>query len=212
MGFAFFAVVVPLCCALVIATCFMNPSNPSRQACRRAALKLFVFGLVLFLSTPTSVYLAAMIDETYQASIDATAAQGSALSETADDASQEVEEAAAEKDDKAASNPLEFLQQVGGGVASTVSSTVKNVTDAVAGALDMAVNMAGNLIELFGVMLTTTILIPLISPLVMYLAFKALFGQQIAVAPQQVILLPSQTEPALAKANDQSDEGEPRAE
>ena len=208
MGTAFFGVIVPLCCVIAAATGFMKPTNPNRQVYRQAAIKLFALGLVLFLTTPASVYIASRIDETYQESIDATVEQGSeitAASNSNADASSEGDSSAVEgesrgtgkSDDKEAANPFEFLTNFGDDVAKNVSSAVEGATSVVAGAIAAAQNMVGNLIELFGVMLATSILIPILSPLVMYLAFKALFGQQLSAAPQQVVLLPAQSDNSI---------------
>ena len=74
--------------------------------------------------------------------------------------------------------------------------------------------MVGNLIELFGVMIATTILIPLLSPLVMYLAFKALLGQSASAAPQKIEILPAQStestagRPALESKQEDADKGD----
>lgn len=208
MGTVFFGAIVPFCCVLAAVTGFMKPTNPSRQVYRQAAIKLFALGLVLFLTTPASVYIASRIDETYQESIEATVEQGSEITAVSDGAAEGASEgdsstakeesrSASKDDDKEAGNPFEFLTNFGNDVANNVSTAVEGATSVVTDAIAAAQNMVGNLIELFGVMLATSILIPILAPLVMYLAFKALFGQQLSSAPQQVVLLPAQAESSI---------------
>ena len=214
-GFVFFAIIIPMCCLLVAASHFMKPDDTKVQAFQQSALKLFALGLVLFLATPASVLLSSKIDSTYQASIDATVAQESELTNVAKQAETKDEDAAKEEANrKEAENPLQFIQQVGEDVASNVGSAVSSAGNLVTGALDTASTMVGNLIELFGVMIATTILIPLLSPLVMYLAFKALLGQSASAAPQKIEILPAQStestagRPALESKQEEAHKGD----
>ncbi len=191
-GLAFFRLVIPLCCLLVAVSEFLSPANPNRRIYKQAALKFFTLGLILFLSTPTSVLVAGMIDDTYQASIDAVNEQKSEIEDGAKEQSESSETDSKTSKNKEASNPLEFIQNVGSDVANNVGSAVEGATHAAADMVETAGNMVGNMIELFGVMIATSVLIPIISPIVMYLAFKTLFGQQLAAATQQVVLLSDQ--------------------
>ncbi len=192
-GLVFFRFVIPICCLLVAATQFMSPANPNRRIYRQTALKFFTLGLILFAATPTSVHMASMIDETYQSSIDAVVEQRAKIEASAEEQSESKDSESKEEKNKEASNPLEFIQNVGSDVASSVGSAVEGITHAAADMVDTATNMVGNMIELFGVMIATSILIPIISPVVMYIAFKTLFGQQAAAITQEVALLATQT-------------------
>jgi hypothetical protein len=216
MGFVFFTVFVPISCVLVAISGFLSPGNANRQLCRQAAAKFFIFGLVLFLATPTSVLLSSMIDESYQASVDTMIAQGNEVheqtNETANAASSSTNEKEKTANSNTPSNPIEFVQQQFSNVTSNVGSAVENAGKVVTGALDKASATAGNLIELFGVMVATSILIPIIVPIIMYLAFKALFGQQLSGQAQEVKIIAEQVQQALPETTQSKIAGRTPAE
>lgn len=179
MGFAFASIIVPVCCVLLAVYTLMNAGNPYRQALLSGAVRLFALGLILYASVPAGVFVAGKIDETRQESIDATIAQSAQANVAQQDTKTEkTDNSTASKQDEA-SNPLEFLQQVGGDITSAAGSAVESATSAVTGAFDWAINLVSDLIENFGVMIVTSIVIPILVPLVMYLAFKTLFGEQL---------------------------------
>ena len=178
LGFSFFSIVVPVSCLLFAAVQFLDTGNPRVQMARRASIKLFVFGLVLFVATPTSVFVTSKIDETYADSINATI-------QSAEQATEAIEGAANETKRKDPENPLEFIQQK----LEDLQSAAGGVIDGVNGAVDWVRGLLSSFIEAFAVMLVTSLIIPILVPVVIYLAFKMLFGQQ------QIILVQPQEEP-----------------
>ncbi len=141
MGFVFFTVFVPISCVLVAISGFLSPGNANRQLCRQAAAKFFIFGLVLFLATPTSVLLSSMIDESYQASVDTMIAQGNEAheqtNETANAASSSTNEKEKTANSNTPSNPIEFVQQQFSNVTSNVGSAVENAGKVVTSDVDI---------------------------------------------------------------------------
>ena len=178
LGFSFFSIVVPVSCLLFAAVQFLDTGNPRVQMARRASIKLFVFGLVLFVATPTSVFVTSKIDETYADSINATI-------QSAEQATEAIEGAANETKRKDPENPLEFIQQK----LEDLQSAAGGVIDGVNGAVDWVRGLLSSFIEAFAVMLVTSLIIPILVPVVIYLAFKMLFGQQ------QIVLVQPQEEP-----------------
>lgn len=175
LGFSFFSIIVPVSCVIFAAVQFMDMSNLRVQMARRASVKLFVFGLVLFVATPASVFVTSKIDETYADSINATI-------QNAEQATEAIEGAANETKRKDPENPLEFIQQK----LEDLQSAAGGLADGVNGAVDWVRGLLSNFIEAFAVMLVTSLIIPILVPLVIYLAFKMLFGQQqiVLVQPQ----------------------------
>ena len=185
LGFGFFALVIPLCCILLAVARFIRTGN--RLAVQQAALKLFAFGLILYLAIPISVFISGKIDENYQTSIDATVNGSEQISavidETngaSDDKTSKTTSAKTSSESTEAEGPFEFLQQQFGNLQSAADSAIKTAT----GAVDWAKKQVGNYVELFAVMIVTSVIIPVAVPLVLYLVFKILFGQQPVVVPQ----------------------------
>lgn len=192
MGGVMFGGVVPLCCLIGAVTAFMASDDTKRASLRAGALKLLLLGLVLFLTIPVSVSIASAIDGAYQPSIDAVNEQTGtfdAATEAAADKDASATKTNVSKDEERDGGLFEQLTQIGGGVVDSVSSAVSGAAGTVLGVVDAARDMVGDLIELFGVMVATSILIPILVPVVMYLALKMLFGQELSQAATKVVLV-----------------------
>ncbi len=173
IGFALFSMLVPACCVLFAYTRFMSPTNPRRYTLSLTSAKLLAFGLALFLATPLSVLVTNRIDETYAESIDATVLAAQQASDAVETASSETQRTDPE-------NPLEFFQQTLEGLMSVASTAVDSVTNTVG----WVQGILNNFIEAFAVMMVTSVIIPILVPVGMYLLFKLLFGQQtVSVIP-----------------------------
>jgi hypothetical protein len=167
LGFVFFTGVIPLCCVLFISVQFMRKDERRRQQLIGITSRLFMFGLVLFIATPTSVFVASKIDETYQSSIDKTIEATQRTAIFLDTANKEVQR-------KEPDNPLEYIQQRFEDLQATADNVVNNISSLV----DWVKEILNDFIEAFAVMIVTSFVIPILVPLVIYLAFKLLFGQQ----------------------------------
>ena len=167
LGFVFFTGIIPLCCALFVVVQYMRADERRRQRLVGIASRLLTFGLVLFVATPTSVFVASKIDETYQSSIDKTIEATQRTVNILDTANQEVQR-------KDPENPLEYIQQR----FEDLQATANNVATNISGLLDWVKEILNDFIEAFAVMIVTSFVIPILVPLVIYLAFKLLFGQQ----------------------------------
>jgi len=173
IGFAFFTIIVPLCCVIFAVSRFMSPLSLARQTLGQAAFKLFAFGLVLFISTPASVFITSQIDNTYKDSIDATV-------QTAQEVTEAIQDSAKTNERKDPENAWEFLQQR----FEDLQVGVETISQGAVGALEWVRGLLGSFVEAFAVMLVTSIIIPILVPVVIYLAFKLLSGQQPIVVQQ----------------------------
>ena len=198
IGWAFFTIVIPLSCLLLAASKLMSPTNEYKQILPQAALKFFLFGLVLFLSIPASVHVSNLIDATYNETIATTI-------DVAEEAADVVEKTNADdaKDKQPDETPWDAIQKTFGNVGNAVNSAVEGAT----GALGWAKDRFSNFVELFAVMVVTSVVIPIIVPVVIYLAFKALFGQQQLVMMRNAAL----PDPVVADEQDVKSEIEPVA-
>lgn len=184
LGFVFFSLIIPLCCVLCAFMLFKRRDDPRRIVIQNTVLKLFTFGLVLFLATPASVFITSRIDETYEDSINATL-------ESAKQVTNALEETANQTQSEPTGDPLAFLQKKLGELQAAATSAVESLGDAAG----WVKQLLSSFIEAFAVMLVTSIVIPIIVPIVIYLVFKLLFGQQ------QFVFLPTPDDHALPRAD-----------
>ncbi len=147
-GYAAFSVLIPAACALFAAGVFW-----ARDGVRRAAWKLLIFALAIFLVVPASVKVSDLIEAAYSASIQETidAAKGAAegLEESAGDAEE----------------PEGFLPSV-----------ISGVKDGIAGLRERAETALNNFIEALAVMLVTSCVIPVVVLLFFAWLVKLLLG------------------------------------
>lgn len=182
LGFVFFSLLVPICCALLAYTRFLRPHSPQRHMLSLMSVKVLVFGLALFLATPTSVFITNRIDETYADSIEATVTAAQQATEAIEVASEQTKREDPE-------NPLEFFQQTFQDLTNAADSAINAVSNAVS----WVQGLLNSFIEAFAVMMVTSVIIPVLVPIAMYLLFKVLFGQQ------TIQVLPMSDERALPK-------------
>lgn len=192
IGSAFFTVVVPCCCLLVALTKLLSATNTYRHVLQQAALKFLLFGLVLFLSIPASVYVSSKIDETYDDTVAATLAD-------AQEASDAVEVKSVENESNEAEDGiLEFVADKLNSIGDGVKSAVATANDVVV----WAQTQVSNFLESLAVMFVTSVVIPLVVPIVIYLAFRTLFGQQ------QYVMMQSTSMPVPVAPLEQVSRGE----
>ena len=171
LGNPFFGIIVPICCGLMIASILSTPYSSTRYTRLQMAKRLFVFGLTLFLMTPVSVFISRQIDETYRTSVEEAI-------QTTDEATGAIREMKSDESAEGAegdTSPLGALQQQFDNVSSAVGGAVETVGGFAAGILPWAINQLRSYAELFAVMVVTSIVIPLLVPVVVYFMFKILF-------------------------------------
>ena len=178
IGFGFFAIIVPLCCALMISSILSAPYSSTKYNRRQMATKLFVFGLTLFLMTPISVFISRQIDESYRVSIEGAIEN----TEEAASALEHVNEEEGKEGTEEGPNPLALVQKQIGNATSVVSEAFEAVGSFAKGILPWAINQLRIYAELFAVMVVTSIVIPILVPVAIYFVFKILFLNDTAVA------------------------------
>lgn len=149
-GYAAFTILIPLACLLGVIALWWEKSF-----LKVLAVKLAVFGLVIFAIIPMSMKVSSMIEKTYEISAEATM--------------KEAEDLADELNDNVDSqgNVLEkFVDKIKGGVAGLVTKGEA---------------ILNNFIETIAVMLVTSCVIPIVVLLFAIWLVKMLFGVQINV-------------------------------
>mgnify|MGYP000554682817 CR=1 FL=1 len=152
-GFLAFKILIPVACLAYILNVLFD-----WRGLRLLAGKLAAFGLLIVLVIPVSLQLSNMIEDTYQASIDATI-------QSAQDAAEEIEDSAAEgRDEK-----------------GFWAGLLDGITHAASGAADKVGRMANDFLEALAVMLVTSCIIPILVLLSFVWLAKTLLSIQIQI-------------------------------
>ncbi len=158
-GYAACYLLIPLACAGVIANVFLK--KPSIQ---RIIVKIVIFALAILLVIPASLKVSAIIEKTYQESIDATITMAE---ETAD----EMSSYAASDEDK-----------------NILTRTWETITGGVKGLAEKAKSTLNRFIEALAVLIVTSCIIPILVILFFIWLVKLLVGADLSV-PNWVDLL-----------------------
>ena len=156
-GFLAFKILIPVACLAYILNVLFD-----WRGLRLLAGKLAAFGLLIVLVIPVSLQLSNMIEDTYQASIDAAERR---RQEDAQDAAEEIEDSAAE----------------GGDEKGFWAGLLDGITHAASGAADKVGRMANDFLEALAVMLVTSCIIPILVLLSFVWLAKTLLSIQIQI-------------------------------
>lgn len=138
-GTVTFSILIPLACALYILHVVFD-----WKSLRQLAAKLAVFGALIFLIIPSSVWLSNRIEDTYQASMQQTI-------DAAKETTSEIETSAAEEN-----------AQEEGFWSGLVSAVTDGVSSVISGATQKAGEVINNLLEALAIMLVTCCVIPIL--------------------------------------------------
>jgi len=147
-GYAAFFILIPAACILFAAGICLN-----RTFLKALAAKLAVFGLVIFMTIPLSMKVSAMIEETYES--------------TMETAVKEVQDITDEINDN--TDPE-------GDIFDKFASKLK---DSVSGLKEKGETLLNHFIEVVAVMMVTSCVIPIVVLLFMLWFVRILFGAQI---------------------------------
>lgn len=149
-GYFTFLILVPAACALCISGIWLNKS-----ALKQWAAKIAIFGLVLYFVVPVSMKVSAIIEDTYEISIEQTI-----------------------KEAKDMTNDINNNMDSEGNI---IQKNLFKIKDGVSGFLKKGEMILNNFIEAIAVMLVTSCFIPIMVLLFMLWFVKLLFGIQINV-------------------------------
>ena len=149
-GYATFSILIPAACVLFAAGIGFN-----RTVLKILAAKIAAFGLVIFMIIPFSMNVSAMIEKTYESTMEETVKE-------AQDITNEIE-----KNTDSEGNIIE--------------KALSKIKDGISGLLEKGEELLNQFIELIAVMLVTSCLIPIFIFLFMIWFIRMLFGVQINV-------------------------------
>ncbi len=157
IGYVSFNVLIPLACLLGIIYLFSE-----KEVLKALAIKFGIFALAISIVIPASIKVTKLIEETFEESITQTYDSAGAITE-------EAEEASEEEDSNAFA---EFLKGI--------SDTVSNLAESAKNALSV-------FIDAIAVLIITTCVIPIVVILFFLWIIKMLFGIRINIPAKKLI-------------------------
>lgn len=147
-GYAAFSILVPAACILLgIGICL------NRTFFKMLALKVAAFALVIFMVIPISMNVSAIIEETYDSSVEA-------VMEETEEITNEINESTDSE-------------------GNIIDKALSKITDGITGLLEKGEEVLNHFIEMIAVMLVTSCLIPILVVLFMVWFVRILFGIQV---------------------------------
>lgn len=147
-GYAAFSILIPAACILLgIGICL------NRTFFKMLALKVAAFALVIFMVIPISMNVSAIIEETYDSSVEA-------VMEETEEITNEINESTDSE-------------------GNIIDKALSKITDGITGLLEKGEEVLNHFIEMIAVMLVTSCLIPILVVLFMVWFVRILFGIQI---------------------------------
>lgn len=158
-----FAVLIPIACVLYCVYIYSQ-----KEVLKNLAIKLAVFGLVIFMIVPVSVKISDFIESTYKETINETI-------EAAENLGDEVEKS--EKN----SEKEEIEQGIWGTITSTVTDAISSIGDGVSKLIEKGKNVLSKFIDAIAILLITTCVIPIAVLFFIIWIIKIIFGINIPV-------------------------------
>lgn len=149
-GYAAFFILIPAACILFAAGICLN-----RTFLKALAAKTAVFGLVIFMIIPISMKVSAMIEETYDLTMEATVKEAQDITDEINDNTDSE--------------------------GNVIDKFVSKLKDGVSGLMKKGENLLNHFIEVIAMMMVTSCFIPIVVSLFMLWFVRVLFGVQINV-------------------------------
>mgnify|MGYP003292761024 CR=1 FL=1 len=159
-GYVTFTFLVPASCLLCGIYLFVK-----KDILKNLAIKLAIFGLVIFMVVPASIKVSNLIESTYQESINQTI-------EEANNMENATEESANEESEEGG---------IFSGLISKAEDVISNVGDTVTGWVNKGEKILSNFIDAIAILLITSCVIPIVVLIFFIWIIKIIFGISIPV-------------------------------
>lgn len=158
-GYVTFTFLIPIACVLYIVYLYVE-----KDILKNLAIKLAIFGIVIFMVIPVSVKISNLIEKNYETSINNTV--------------EDAEEMGAEIEDAEAKEKEEGLW---GTITSKAGDAISTIGDGVSGIVKKGKQALSNLIDAIAILLITTCVIPIAVLLFIVWIIKIIFGVNIPI-------------------------------
>jgi predicted PurR-regulated permease PerM len=156
VGYVSFVLIIPFACFLGILYLYVK-----KDSLRNLAIKMAIFGIVLFVAIPVSIHVSDLIDDSYQTSIEQTI--------------KSVEQNKANIEEKKQDLSTEDKNWVEKAIDSVLSVPSK-IENGISGIVKEGVDMLTSFLETIAVLIITTCVIPIVIILIFVWIIKILFG------------------------------------
>lgn len=164
-GVLAFRILVPVGCALLIFALFFE------GFWKKLGIRLIVYGLVIYLLVPASLFVSTKIQDIYQDSYEETI-------EMAEESKDKITEGT-ESDDSAGSDDKNIFEKA----RDTLSNAVTYLTDQAREALDSAQKTLNRMLEYVAVLIVTSCLIPILVLVLLASLSNAILGTSLELKP-----------------------------
>lgn len=154
-GLIAFKYLIPISCILGIIYVFWK-----KEVLKNLAIKLTVFGLLIYLVVPTSIYLSSWIENNYKSTINVSIESVEEIG---------IEEQAAEEE----TNKNEGLLQ---GIMNNAQKVAEKVTSSVSDGVEKAKQILSNFIDATAILIITSCVIPVLVIIFFVWIIKIVFG------------------------------------
>ena len=175
VGYVVFMFIIPVACALGVAFAWFR-----REFLRTIAIKLAVFGVVVFLAVPLSIGVSHALHSAHSASLASVSQAADAQAEEARELAERATPTPHPADDEGG-----FLDDIGDAIGGAIDSVGDAIDDVIEGADDLkdqAVASLNAFMEKIAMLIVTTCVIPIVCILLIVWMIKILFGFDVGVA------------------------------
>lgn len=159
-GYMTFTFLIPIACLLYAIYLFVKKEN-----CKTLAIKLAVFGIVIFMVVPISVKVSNLIEDTYQTSINQTI-------EDAKNSESAIEENAEEETEES---------EGWNGLTSKLKDGISSIGNTASEWIEKGEKMLSNFIDAIAILLITSCVIPIVVLLAFLWIIKIIFSVNIPI-------------------------------
>ena len=170
VGYVSFTFIIPIACLLGIIYLFKNI-----EVVRTLAIKLAIFGIVIFIAIPISTGASDLIDESFHASLNDTIASA-----------EENKEFIEEKKEELSKEDSNWLEKIGQSISNLTSKIGSGINDMI----KKGEETLSKFLDAIAVLIITTCVIPIVVILLFIWIIKILFGFSVQLPTKHIPLTP----------------------
>lgn len=156
-GYATFTFIIPVACILFGIYLFAE-----KEILKKLAIKLSIFGIIIFMVVPISVKMSNLIEESYKSTINQTVEEAKNTENIAENSEQQEEK-----------------KEGWNGIVSNIKEGISNAGDTVSNAIESGKKMMSKFVDAIAVLIITTCVIPIVVLVFLIWIVKMIFGLDI---------------------------------
>jgi len=189
LGFALFRWLVPICSIAILISNLLPLGPQARRTIVEGAVKVLIVGVIAWRAVPISVVFIDKINETYDETIELAIESANNVSSAA---GVEQDEEPTEEEQTESGNAIDQIGRAATAAGTFVADTVGSITESItAGAgklLGLAKVTLTRVTEGFAVLVVTSCVIPILTPLALFNLVKMFFQPSSSIAMPPALL------------------------